>query len=233
MTYEMTQAKAARLAGFLWVFTMVTSMLAELYCFSPLIVSGDVAQTSINIMANETTFRVGIASMLFTSIAVVVLIWAFYILLSPVNKNLALIAVLLRMAETIIICVAPINQLVALKYLGSAKYLKAFEPDQLYALTNISMSTYGSSLYVGFVCLGLGSTVFAYLFYKSGYVPKAFAAWGIFSSLLLGLGSFSIIIFPELRNLVYPYGMVPMFFYEVGLGFWLWIKGARLPEMKS
>ncbi len=42
-----------------------------------------------------------------------------------------------------------------------------------------------------------------------------------------------LVIFPELRTLVYPYGMVPMFFYEVGLGFWLLIKGVKLPEKNS
>jgi hypothetical protein len=124
----------------------------------------------------------------------------------------------------------PIQQLVTLKYLSSAAYLKAFEPDQLYALANLSMSTYGSGVYVGFICLGLGSILFAYLFLKSGYVPQAFAWLGIFASALMILGSFVVIIFPDIRSLVYPYGMVPMFLYEVGFGFWLWIKGVKLPE---
>ncbi len=34
------------------------------------------------------------------------------------------------------------------------------------------------------IFLGLGSTVFNYLFLKSGYIPRILAAWGIFSSLL-------------------------------------------------
>jgi hypothetical protein len=231
-TYEMTQAKAARLAGFLWVLTMITSMVATLYGFSRHVVAGDVAKTAANIMANETSFRAGIAIFLFTSLGVIVLIWAFYILLRPVNRELALIALLFRLAECVILCIMPIQQLVTLKYLSNATYLKVFEPDQLYALANLSMSTYGSGVYVGFVCLGLGSIVFAYLFLKSGYVPKAFAWLGIFASVLLALGSFAVIVFPDIRWLVYPYGMVPMFLYEVGFGFWLWIKGVKIDEPK-
>ena len=229
----MTQAKAARLAGFLWVLTMATSIFATMYCFSRHVVVGDVTKTAANIIANETTFRVGIATMLLTSLGVIVLIWAFYILLKPVNRELALLAVLFRIGEAIILCMMPIQQLVTLKYLGNANHLKAFEPDQLNALANISMSTYGSGVYVGFICLGLGSIIFAYLFLKSGYVPSAFAWLGIFASVLLTLGSFFLIIFPAIRTIVYPYGMLPMFFYEIGLGFWLWIKGVRLPESKS
>lgn len=231
-TFEITQAKAARLAGFLWVLTMATSMFATLYGFSRHVVRGDVAQTANNIIANETSFRIGIAGMLFTSIGVIVLIWAFYTLLKPVNRELALLAVLCRMAETIILCIVPIHQLTTLKYLSNVNYLKAFEPDQLHALANISMGTYSSGVYVGFICLGLGSLVFAYLLLKSGYVPKVFAWLGIFASALMALGSFTIIIFPAISKLLYPYGMVPMFFYEVGLGLWLWIKGARLPDTK-
>jgi hypothetical protein len=75
----------------------------------------------------------------------------------------------------------------------------------------------------------LGSAVFAYLFLISGYVPKVFAWLGIIASALLTVGSFLVIIFPDTRSLVYPYGMVPMFLYEVGLGLWLWIKGVKLP----
>lgn len=232
-TFEITQTKAARLAGFLWVLTMATSMFATLYGFSRNVVRGDVAKTAANIMANETAFRVGIASMLFTSIAVIVLIWAFYVVLKPVNRELAGLALLLRMAETIVLTVVPIYQFTTLKYLSQAPYLKAFEPEQLYALANLSMSTYGSGVYVGFICLGMGSTIFAYLFLKSGYVPKAFAWLGIFASLLLTLGSFMIIIFPEVSAYVYPYGMVPMFLYEVGFGFWLWIKSVKVQEIKT
>lgn len=117
-TFQITQAKAARLAGFLWVLTMATSMFATLYGFSRHVVRGDVAQTANNIIANETSFRIGIA-------------WL-----------------------------------------------------------------------------------------------------GIFASALLALGSFTIIIFPAISKLLYPNRMVPMFFYEVGLGLWLWIKGARLPDTK-
>lgn len=223
-----SQAKAARIAGFLWVLTMATSIVGTEGAFGKLIVRGDVAATAQNIIEGESLFRIGVASMVFTSVAVLVLIWAFYVLLEPVNRSLALLGVFFRLIESALTFVAPVIQLVALKYLGQAEYLKAFEPDQLYALMNISMSTYGTMLYTGFICLGLGSTVFAWLFLKSGYVPKAFAYLGIVASVLLSVGSFIVILRPELNSFFYPYGMVPMFFYEVGLGFWLWIKGAKV-----
>jgi hypothetical protein len=76
-TSGITQTRAARLAGFLWVLTMATSMFATLYGFSRNVVPGDVAKTAANIIAHETSFRVGVALMLFTTLGVIVLIWAF------------------------------------------------------------------------------------------------------------------------------------------------------------
>lgn len=225
-----TQQQAAKLAGFLWVLTMATSIFATFYGFASQIVPGDIAKTMSNIVMNESTFRIGIVSMLFTSLAVVVLVWAFYVVLKPVNNELAMLGVFWRLTETALLCVGPVSQIVVLKYLSGARYLQAFEQDQLNALAYVSMSTYDSSAYVGFICLGLGSTVFAYLFLKSGYVPKGFTILGIFASLLLSLGSIGVILSPSLRSLVFPYGMIPMFFYEVGFGFWLWFKGIRIPS---
>jgi len=38
----------------------------------------------------------------------------------------------------------------------------------------------------GLFFAGLGSTVFCCLWFKSGFIPKALAAWGVFASALLG-----------------------------------------------
>ena len=224
-----TQSKAAGLAGFIYLLALVTSAFGEFYVPSQLYVSGDVAQTASNIIANERLFRAGVAGMLFTFIIDVPLFWALYIVVKPIDRNLALLAVFWRLVETSILCAGTVFQLVALRFLSNADYLKAFETNQLYTLARVAETTYGSNLYIGFICLGLGSTVFSYLLFKSNYIPKILAGWGIFSSLLLSLSSFAILIFPELRNVVFPGGFVPMFIYELTIGFWLLIKGVKVP----
>ena len=79
---------------------------------------------------------------------------------------------------------------------------------------------------IAFVFLGLGSTVFSYLWFKSRYIPRALAAWGIFSSLVLAIVSLAIMVFPGLAAVGLAY-MMPMGIYEVGLGLWLLFKGLR------
>ena len=82
---------------------------------------------------------------------------------------------------------------------------------------------------VAFILLGIGSSLFAYLLLKSGYVPKAIAAWGIFASLLLAVGTLTVIVFPVAGDAVGMAYMAPMGIYEVGLGLWLLARGIRAP----
>jgi Domain of unknown function (DUF4386) len=228
-TIEPAQRTAAKVVGFLYIFQMATAIFGESYVRGRLIVRGDAARTALNIIGSERLFRLSIAGDLVTYTGVLVLVWAFYVMVRPVNRNLALLAVLFRVAETAVLCVATVNSLVVLRLLGGAADLKSFEASQLHSLANLAISAQGLGMMVGFILLGLGSTVFAYLLLKSGYVPKVIAVWGIFSSLLLAIVTWSIMIFPNLGKVVGLAYMGPMGVYEVGLGLWLLIKRIRAP----
>ncbi len=229
-----SQFKAARIAGLLYLVAMATGLFAEFYVHFPsaLIISGDVAKTASNIMAKEQLYRIGIANNLITFTIDVVLIWTLYVLLKPVNRNLALLAVFFRLVETTIACIAIIISYVAMQFVSDADHLKAFDTNQIQALT-ILHDTYALSFVVVAIFLGSGSTIFNYLLFKSRYIPKALAAWGIFASLLLLMSQFAIIIFPDVEKIIIPACYGPIAIDEIALGFWLLIKGANIPEMKS
>ena len=229
-----SQSKAARLAGLLYLIAMATGLFAEFYVHFPstLIASGDAAKTASNIMANERLYHIGIANNIITFAIDVLLIWALYVLLRPVNRNLALLAVFFRLVETTMACVAIINYYVAMQFVSDADHLKAFDSNQIQALS-ILHDTYALTFIVVAVFLGLGSTIFNYLLFKSGYIPKVLAAWGIFSSLLLLLSQFAIIIFPEVEKTIIPACYGPIAFDEIALGFWLLFKGANIPKVES
>src|SRR5450631_1993754 len=229
-----SQNKAARLAGLLYLVAMVTGLFAEFFIHFPstLIISGDAAKTATNIMANEQLYRIGIANNIITFAIDVVLIWALYVLLKPVNRNLALLAVFFRLVETTIACVAIINYYVAMQFVSDADHLKAFDSNQIQALS-ILHDTYALTFIVVAIFLGLGSTIFNYLLFKSGYIPKVLAACGIFASLLLLISQFAIVIFPEVEKTIIPacYGAIAI--DEIALGFWLLFKGASIPKIES
>jgi hypothetical protein len=226
------QRTAAKVIGILYPIQMATGIFGEVFARGRLIVRGDPARTAENIMASEQLFRLSIAGDLITYILVMILTWALYVLLRPVNRNLALLGAFFRLSELAVLCVATVNSLVILRLLSGASYLKTFEPAQLHSLVMLAYNAQGLGMSVGFVLLGLGSAVFAYLLLKSRYVPKVLAGLGIFSSLLLALGTLTIVVFPDLGAIGMAY-MMPMGLYEVGLGLWLLIRGVKAPTAQQ
>ena len=222
------QRTAAKIVGVLYLVQMATGVFGESFVRGRLIVA-DATKTAANIVGAERLFRLSIAGDLITYAGVIVLMWALYVLLRPVDRNLALLAVLFRLAETAVLCAATVNSLVALRLLSGAEYLKTFSAAQLSSLARLAISAQGLGMSVGFVLLGLGSAVFAYLLFQSRYVPRALAAWGIFSSLVLATVTLAILMFPDLGNVLGLAYMAPMGIYEVCLGLWLLIKGIQAP----
>ena len=227
VTSTITQTRAARLAGAMYLIQMATGVFAELYARGSLVVRGDPAQTARNIIESERLFRLGVASDLITYTAVLVATWALYVLLRQVDRNLAVLAVFFRLSELAIHFNVTLNSLTALRFLSGDESLNAFGKTQLYSLAQLTLGVQGAGLNMGFILLGLGSAVFAYLLFKSRYVPGILAGWGVFSSLLLAAYSVAIIVFPKVGALqIVP--MLPMGIYEVSLGLWLLLRGAAI-----
>jgi hypothetical protein len=229
--FTLSQPKAARIAGLIYLVAMATGLFAEFYVHFPtrLIVNGDAAKTAAAILANERLYRIGIANNIITFAIDIVLIWALYVLLRPVNRGLALLAVFFRLVETTLACVAIISYYVAMQFVSDADHFKAFDPGQLQALS-VMHYTYALTFNIVAIFLGLGSIVFNYLLYKSRYIPRALALWGLFASLVLLLSQFAIIIFPDVENTIIPACYGPIVIDEIALGLWLLIKGVKIPD---
>lgn len=228
-TIEPAQHTAAKVVGFLYLLMMVTGVFAEFYARGQLIVPGDAMQTAKNIAAHELLFRIGIVGDLITFAGDVLLVWALYIVLKPINRNVALLAAFWRLAECSILAVITLNDFAALLLLSGADYLRAFDTAQLQALARLFVGMQADGYRIGMVFFGLGSTVFGYLWYKSRYIPRGLAAWGIFASLVMAIVTLAIMVFPSLAAVVIPIYFAPIATFEVTLGLWLLVKGIQTP----
>jgi Domain of unknown function (DUF4386) len=221
-----SQRIAAKVVGFLYLFTNATAMFA----FSvrgKLIAARDAEQTAANIMASERLFRIGIAAELVTVVGVLVLVWGLYVILRPVDKSIVWLATFFRLGENFILAFATLLELAVLALVKGPASLEMFRAQEP-LLVNAVVRVYGDTFNVGFLFLGLGSALFSYLWFKSRYIPRVLAGWGIFASLVMALMSLAIIVFPTLSKLGLTY-MMPMGLYEFGLGLWLLIKGIQAP----
>jgi Domain of unknown function (DUF4386) len=225
-TIDESQRKAARVVGFAYLFALPPAIFAEFYVRTQLIAFHDAAQTARNIMAHERLFRLGTASNLTVFALDVVLIMALYVVLMPVNRTLALLATGWGLIETATLVVVTLSDFDVLRILSGADYLHAFDANRLQALARLSVSAHADAYNVGLVLAGLRSTAFCYLWFKSRFIPRALAAWGMVASVLMGACAFSFVIFPELAKVtpVEIYG-APIFFFELTMGFWLLLRG--------
>jgi hypothetical protein len=232
LAIEPVQRTAAKAVGFLYLFAMAISIFGE-SVRGRLILPHDAVQTASRIVASEALFRLSIVGDLLIYVCDIVLFWGLYVILKRVNKDVALLAVFFRLVETAILGVTTLTAFIALRLLSGADYLRVVDTGQLQALARGFLSVYGIGLSVGFVFLGLGSAVFSYLWLKSRYIPRGLAWLGIFGSLLMAIMSLVTMVFPVVWDRVGMAYMMPMGLYEIGLGFWLLIKGIKTPSAQQ
>lgn len=225
-TIDESQRKAANVVGAVYLFGF-TAVFDEFYVRGRLIVESNAAETARNIIAHERLFRIGIAIDLIEMASIVVLATALFVVLKAVDQNLALLATFWRLTEAAILVVTTLSSCDVLRVLSGADYLRALEADRLHALASIYLGAHGAGYNTADMFLGLGSTVFAYLWFRSGYIPKVLAAWGVFSSLLVAICTLTFVIFPHFEDIADPVCYVPIAIFELTMGFWLLIKGLR------
>ena len=213
----------ARLAGFLYLFVMAAFVIPFVITGS-LSAPGDFAQTARNVMASEFLYRSALAIFVLGVVAIILLSGAFYALFRAIDPSLAVIALALRIVEAVFMGVGVVLRFAALdNYAGAGDTLGNRE-----AFHQLIFSAVDATYNIGFACVSLGSTLFFYLFFKSRYIPRALAGFGVLASLLLGVSTFAVVLIPERMAGLEMIAMAPLGIAEVTTGLWLLIAGVNL-----
>jgi hypothetical protein len=230
MKPDESQQTAAKVAGFSYLLTFATVVYVNFGIHDRLIVANNAAETARNILAHERLFRIGMVGDLIYCAGVVVLLTALYVILEPVNRGLALLAALWRFVWVLIWLAMTLNLFNALRVISGADYLRAFETDRLQALARFYLGSSFDYYYVGLLFGALASTVCGYLWYKSRYIPRTLAAFGVISSAFCVACTFVFYIFPNFDKIVNLWWFdSPMAIFDIALSFWLLFKGLRTP----
>jgi len=217
-----TQRIYARVAGFLFLWLIITG-LAGLITTSRIAGSGTFAEQAQRIAASERLYRLALTSGLIETMSALLLAFALYATLKPVDKLLAQLAIYWRLAESLIGAVGVIFGFVALRAYTSSQ--PAEQSQTIVELTRyLGTGTYNVSA----LCFSIGSSLFFYLFFRSKYIPRILSAFGLFASVLVTIICFGDLIFPE-RAAMFRYGWAPMAIAEVVTGFWL-MFAVKIPD---
>ncbi|MEI7536228.1 MAG: DUF4386 domain-containing protein [Comamonadaceae bacterium] len=226
--HDESQGKAARVAGFTFLAAISIVVFANYGVSFRLIVPGNAVDTARNIMAHETLFRLNIACNLIYVVNIVVMLSALYVVLKSVSQTLALVAAFFRSIVALMWGITALNMLGALRHLGDAAYLPVFSAGQLQTLARLQLASGYDAYYVGLPFWGSASLVCSYLWFKSGYIPKALAVAGMIASAWCVFCAFAFIVFPRFSETVSASWFdVPLVLFEITLGLWLLFKGSR------
>ena len=214
-----------RVAGAAYVIVILLGVFSVSYIDVSIVMPGKPAETVANMMANEWRYRISIASEVLMYALVVILATALYIVLRTVNSRLALLALLFRLGEAITGGVTAL--LGGLIPLLLVRHAPAPDVEQVQSLAGLILDVRSAGLDVVLVFVGVGGTLFCYLFFRSGYVPRILAAWGVFTYLSMLLIAFADVLVPDLPESIKMILYVPGGLFELILGFWLLFKGVQ------
>ncbi|MEO5977815.1 MAG: DUF4386 domain-containing protein [Chryseolinea sp.] len=212
----------ARIGGIIYLVIIVAGFFGEILVRNKLVISGDAIATANNIMLSPMLWRIGIAGDLIMQICDLPLIFILYTLLKPVNRNLALLNLLFNVIQTAVLVANKLNLLMPLFLLGNAEYLKAFDPEQLYALSYVFIKLHGYGFGVGLIFFGFVCLIEGHLISKSGFMPPVLGRMLQVAGICYLTNSFALILFPDLANILL---MLPCLLAELSLALWLTIKG--------
>lgn len=217
---DVSLRQAAIIGGFALLIISILAPVGYYGLIQNLIVSGDAATTVSNIKASEGVFRIGICCLLINAVLDLVVAWALYIVLKPVNKSISLLSAWFRVAYTVMLVVALSNFVNVLQLLSGAA---TFETNQLHAKVMLLFATYENVWNLGYVLFGFHLIILGYLVFKSGYLPK-------FLGILIKIAGFGYLI-DAMGTVLFPnYSLniaIYTFIGEPLLLIWLLMRGFK------
>ena len=221
--------KDARIAGLLYLITVLSGVLSLIYVPSKLIVWDNAAETYNNIVSHESLFKIGILSDLILYTTFIFLALALYKLLRKTNENIARTMVILVLVSVPISYVNLINKLDILSLINGTEVIIPIELHMRYSQMMTLLESHSNGILIVEIFWGLWLFPFGYLVFKSGMIPKimgVFLMIACFGYLADFLGYF---MFPE------DYGdtVIPTIasssqaLGEMGICLWLLIVGAK------
>ena len=226
--------RSQRRAGLVFAIAFLVSLAEVMVAFNryyaPYVVWENGEETARHFIAHAQAIQAFLALSFVHGLGAIVMLTALYVILRPVNRGVALFAAFSRLTYAIFWFILMLDLFGAMRTLGGAGTLRAFGPDGLAALAGCQIDSSRDAYYIGLAFNGLGSALFAWVFFQSRYVPRLLALWGVVASLFEGICGFVYLIDPGFNSVVsVDYYELPLLTFELALCFLLLFKGLKSP----
>ncbi|HEV8579602.1 MAG TPA: DUF4386 domain-containing protein [Thermoanaerobaculia bacterium] len=222
-------AKAARIAGALYMLLVLTAPWRLVYIPNKLFVKGNATATAGNIVAHESLFRLGIVCDLLTGVIVLFVVLAFYRLFKPVSQlHAALVVMLGGLMVTPIYFLNTLNDAAALLLARGAEFLSVFDKPQRDAMAMLFLRLHHQGVLANEIFWGLWLFPLGILVFRSRFLPRFLGVWLIVNGFAYLAISFTGLLLPEYESTVSNFAF-PAMLGEVATMLWLLIRGAKVP----
>jgi len=218
-----------RVAGLWYLLLIVIGPFFLLYIPNKIFVEDNASATVNNLAEHELLFRFGIVAELAGAIILILLTLAFYRLFAGVDRNLAVLVVILGgVMPAVLYFVGAGCELAALRIVRGANFLSAFDKPQQDALALLFLRLHGSQITASLALAGAWLFPLAMLVYRSRFLPRFLGVWVAIGGIAYLALSLTAVLWPQYQDKVFSYSQ-PAFFGEIALTLWLVIKGAKPP----
>jgi len=225
----MAQGTAARITGGLFVAYIVASVLGTMLGQIGL---ADAPQVYQAIATNEGSFRLGLVAALLSGLLFLLTAWGLYVLLRPVNREFALLFLLLNAVGVATQGASLMWLISALMQGDAASQMQAYSAAHLEGLGYLSITVYKLGFVTAQLFFGAWLFPLGYLVYRSGLVPRLLGILLLLDGIAVLIWFLQALLLPDYPAIRYP-GLVVSFVAEVGLAAWLLVKGVKVPDSKA
>jgi Domain of unknown function (DUF4386) len=219
--------RKARVAGLLYLFLAIAAPLRLIYIPTKLLVSGNASATANNIAAHETLFRLGMVADVFSGTILIFLVLALYRLFKEVDRNLAVLVVILGgVLPSAIYFINVVHDAAALILVRGADFLLVFGKEQREALAMLFLRLHGQQVVAAETLWGMWLFPLGMLIYKSRFLPRFLGVWLVINGFAYLAASFAGLLLPQYEDAVSKLAF-PAQLGEIALILWLVIIGAK------
>jgi hypothetical protein len=216
----MSPRTKARLAGALFLTTIIGGIVAQEGLAGGLIVGGDAAATANNIMAHQSLFRAAFAVYMVEMSCQVAMVAVFYDLFMPVDHSIARASAAFGYIGCGIKALSRLFMYAPLFVLGGSSYLSVFDPKQLQAISYVLLRINEQGAAIAMVFFAFDTLLKGYLMIRATFLPKVLGVLGLIS----GAGWLAFIYPPLGYALNLPITLVALV-ASVALIGWLIVRG--------
>ena len=224
-----SQQTAAKVAAIAFPIALASLAYANFGIRGPLMATADSAEKVRILAAGESVFRLSVVLDLVYCVGFIVLLTSLYVVLSPVNRYVALLATVSKLVYTITGVLMALSFLEVVRFAGDPAYLQSIGSQSLQALVTLNFAGAWDQYYVGLVFWALSSTLYGWLWLRSRYIPAGLAVFGMVASAWCVFCAIAYIASPSFGNVVNVWLFdMPMALFYIAVSFWLLFKGLRV-----